>query len=190
MAAARTAQTRLTRASLIPQFPTRSGRLKDEVRLQALVSCAPHHRAEKHSLELTAIIGEVTKRLAEDRNDLGHLETELAVLVGERGPVTLRLVLLPFGRVRPYLDALSGERSPVAGPAYGATHPEAALADPIHDRRALAVVVGTARHRIGRCESCRARGQQQPGNSGCQDGAAGGEEVAAVEYGGGHVNSS
>src|SRR3954464_7185803 len=181
MAAARTAQTRLTRASLIPQFPTRSGRLKDEVRLQALVSCAPHHRAEKHSLELTAIIGEVTKRLAEDRNDLGHLETELAVLVGERGPVTLRLVLLPFGRGRPDLAALLGERSSVAGPAPRAAHPDPALADPIDDRRALLVVVGSTRHRRGRREACRACGQQEPGNPGCEGGAAGSEEVAAIE---------
>jgi hypothetical protein len=104
--------------------------------------------------------------------------------------MTLRLVLLPFGGVRPYLDALPGKRSPVACPAHRAAHPEATLADPIHDRRALAVVVGPARHRSGRCEAFRAGGQQEPGNPGRQDGAAGGEEVAAVEYDGGHVNSS
>ena len=34
------------------------------------------------------------------------------------------------------------------------------LADPIHDRRALAVVVGPARHRSGRCQAFRAGGQQ------------------------------
>ena len=55
--------------------------------------------------------------------------------------MTARLVLLAFGRVRPNLDALSGKRSPVSRAAYGATHPEATLADPIHDGRALAVVV-------------------------------------------------
>src|SRR5262245_447584 len=109
-------------------------------------------------------------RLAEDGNDLRHLETELAVLVGERGPMTLRLMLLSFGRVRPDLDALPGERSPIACAAYGAAHPEAALADAIHDRRALAVVVGPARHRRSRCQALRARGQQQPDNPGCQDG--------------------
>src|SRR5664279_4013531 len=97
-------------------------------------------------------------RLAEDGNDLRHLETERPVLVGERGAMTLRLVLLPFGRVRPDLDALPGKRSPVACAAYGATHPKATLADPIHDRRALAVVVGPARHRIGRREAFRAGG--------------------------------
>ncbi|MFK4582469.1 hypothetical protein ABIF83_005946 [Bradyrhizobium ottawaense] len=53
-------------------------------------------------------------RLAEDRNDLRHLEPELAVLVGERGAVALRLVLLAFGRVRPDLDTLPRERSAVA----------------------------------------------------------------------------
>src|SRR5262245_64315691 len=129
-------------------------------------------------------------RLAEDGNDLRHLKTERAVLVGERGAMALRLVFPPFGRVRPDLDALPGKRSPVAGAAHGATHPEATLADPIHDRCALAVVVRAAPHRIGRCEAFRAGGQQQPANSGCQDGAAGGEEVAAVEYDGGHANSS
>src|SRR5436190_100868 len=130
-------------------------------------------------------------RLSEDGNDLRHLETERSVLVGERGSMTLRFVLLPFGRVRPDLDTLSRERSPVACAAYGATHPEATLADPIHDRRALAVVVRPARHRIGRCDAFRADGQQQPGNPGCQDdGPASGQEVAAVEYDNGHVNSS
>ena len=53
-------------------------------------------------------------RLAEDGNDLRHLETEHPVLVGKRGAMTLRLVLLPFGGVRPNLDALpvSGVPSP------------------------------------------------------------------------------
>ena len=109
--------------------------------------------------------------------------------------MTLRLVLLPFGRVRPDLDALPGEWSPVAGAADGAAHPEAALADPVHDCRALAVVVRPARHRLGRCEAVRAGRQQESGNPacqnpGCQDGAADGEEVAAVEYDHGHVHSS
>src|SRR6187200_2931670 len=116
-------------------------------------------------------------RLAKDRNNLRHLKTERAVLVGERSPMTALVFLPPFGRVRPNLDALPGERSPVACAAYGATHPEATLADPIHDRRALAVVVGPARHRRGRREALRARGQQQPGHPGCQDGAASSEEV-------------
>ena len=34
------------------------------------------------------------------------------------------------------------------------------------------------------------RGQQKPGDPGCQDGAASGKEVAAIEDDGGHVNSS
>src|SRR5258705_13637565 len=126
-------------------------------------------------------------RLAKDGNNLRHLKTERPVLVGERGSMTLRLMLLSFGRVRPNLDALPGERSPVACAAYGATHPEATLADPIHGRRALAVVVGPARHRRGRGDALRARGQQEPGNPGCQDGAASGEEAAAGEKEGGHV---
>src|SRR5882757_2490856 len=76
----------------------RSDRLKDEVRLQAGLFCAPHHGTQKDGFEFTAVIGEVTMRLAEDGNDLRHLKTELAVLVGERSSMTLRLVLLPFGR--------------------------------------------------------------------------------------------
>src|SRR4051794_11192008 len=129
-------------------------------------------------------------RLAKDGNDLRHLKTERAVLVGERGSMTLRLMLLPFGRVRPNLDALPGHWSPVACAPYGATHPEATLADPLHDRRAFAVVVRPTRHRLGRCDALRARGQQKPGNPGCQDGATSGEEAAAVEHDSGHVKSS
>src|SRR5258708_6392399 len=135
MAPTRRAQIRATRANLIPLFPTRSGRLKDEVGLQALLFCAPHHGTEKDGFELTAVIGQMPMGLAEDGNDLRHLETDLTVLVGERGSMTLRLVLLPFGRVRPNLDALPGERSSVACAANGAAHPEATLADPIHNRR-------------------------------------------------------
>src|SRR6185295_8264097 len=99
---------------------------------QAGILCAPHHGTQKDRFEFTTVIGEVAMRLAKDGNNLRHLETERPVLVGERGPMTLRLVLLPFGRMRPDLDALPGERSPVACAAYGATHPEASLADPIH----------------------------------------------------------
>src|SRR3954464_9728543 len=106
------------------------------MRLQAGLFCAPHHRPQKHGFEFTAVIGEVTMRLAEDGNDLRHLEPELSVFVGERGAMTLRFVLLTFGGVRPDLDALPGERSPVAGAAHGAAHPEASLADPLHGRRA------------------------------------------------------
>src|SRR6478672_9524479 len=165
MAADSAAQIRSLRANLIPSFPTRSDRLKDEVRLQAGLFCAPHHGTEKDGFEFTTVIGKVAMRLAKDRNDLRHLETEHPVLVGERRPMTLRFVLLPFGRVRPNLDALPGERSPVACAAYGAAHPEATLADPIHGRRALAIIVGAARHRIGRCDALCAGGQQESGNS-------------------------
>src|SRR5438045_1472379 len=117
------------------------------MRLEAGVFGAAHHRTQKDGFEFAAVIGEMTMRLAEDRNDLRHLEPELAVLVGQRGAMALRLVLLAFGGVRPDLDALPGQRRAVAGAAHGAAHPEAALADPLHDRRALAIIVGPARHR-------------------------------------------
>src|SRR5690349_7536179 len=176
-AVARAAQIGTARANLIPSFLTRSGRLKDEVRFQAGLFRAPHYGTQKHCCELTAVVGEVTMRLAKDGNDLRHLETERPVLVGERGSMALRFVLLPFLRVRPNLDALPSERGPIACAAYGARHPEATLADPLHDRRALAVVVGPAQHRRRRCEALRAGGQQEPGNPRCQDGAAGSNEV-------------
>src|SRR5215475_14511948 len=119
MAITRALQIRAARADLIPAFPALSDRLQDEVRFQAGLLGALHHGTQEDRLELAAVIGEVAMRLAEDRNDLRHLETERSVLVGERGAVALRLVLLPFHRVRPDLDALSGERSPVAGAAHG-----------------------------------------------------------------------
>src|SRR6476660_5649106 len=108
MAAARAAQLRVALANLILLFPTRSGGLKDEVRLEAGLFCASHHGTQKDGLEFTAVIGEVTVRLAKDRNDLRHFERKLAVLVGKRAPMTLRLVLLPLGRVCQILDALPG----------------------------------------------------------------------------------
>src|SRR5258707_15188177 len=74
----------------IPSFATRSGRLKDEVRLQAGLFCAPHHGTQKDGFEFTTVIGEMTVRLAEDGNDLRHLKPERPVLVGERGSMTLR----------------------------------------------------------------------------------------------------
>src|SRR3954451_15984908 len=160
------------------------------MRLQALIFCAPHHRTEKDGFEFTAVVGEMAMRLAEDRNDLRHLETEPAVLVGERRAMALRLVFLPFRRVRPNLNALAAERCAVAGASHGAAHPEAAFADPIDDGRALAVIVRPARHRPGRCDTLRESGRQEPGNAGCQDGAAGGKKVATAEYQGRHVSSS
>src|SRR3954467_4712883 len=97
-----------------------SDRRKHEVRLEARLLGAAHHGTQEHGFELAAVIGEMAMRLAEDRNDLRHFETELAVLVGERGAMTLRLVLLAFGGVRPDLDALAGKRRPIAGTAHRA----------------------------------------------------------------------
>src|ERR1044072_7797574 len=104
MAAARAAQIRSFRANPIPLIRVRSGRLKHEGRFEAGFLGALHDRPQKDGFEFTAVIGEVTMRLAEDRDDLRHLETELAVLVGERGAMALRLVLLPLDRVGPALD--------------------------------------------------------------------------------------
>src|SRR3954463_3384808 len=98
MAAARAAQIRVTFANLVLMLPMSrrrcasgyvgSGRLKDEVRLEAGLFGAAHHGTQKDGFEFATVIGEMTMRLAEDRNDLRHLETEHPVLVGERGPMT------------------------------------------------------------------------------------------------------
>src|SRR3954454_399221 len=146
MAAATMAQIRVARADVIPML-ARSGWLQDEMRFQAGFLGALHHRPQEHGFEFTAVIGEVAMRLAKDRDDLRHLETEHAVLVGERRAMALRFMLLTFDRMRPDVDALPGQRRAVAGAAHGAGHPEAALADPLHDLRTLGVVVGSARHR-------------------------------------------
>src|SRR5579871_3798040 len=68
-------------------LPALSDRLQDEMRLQAGFLRAPHDGAKEHSLEFTAVIGEVPMRLTEDGNDLRHLEAELPILVRERGSV-------------------------------------------------------------------------------------------------------
>ncbi len=108
------------------------------MRLQAGFFRAPHHGTQKDGFEFAAVIGEMAVRLAKDGNDLRHLKTERPILIGERGSVTLRFMLLAFGRVCPNLNALPGERCPIAGAAHGARHPEPTLTDPIHDRRAFA----------------------------------------------------
>ena len=59
------------------------------MRLEALILCASHHRAQEHSLKLAAVIGEVAMRLAKNGNNLRHIETERAVLIGESGAMTL-----------------------------------------------------------------------------------------------------
>ena len=130
--------------------------------LQAGVFGAPHHRAQEDGPELAAVIGEMAMGLAKDGDDLRHFEAERPIPVDEGGAVTLRFMLLPFGRVRPNLNALPGHRSPIAGAAHGTRHPEPALADPIHDRRAFAIVVRPARHRGGRCEALRAGRDRNP----------------------------
>src|SRR5262245_39544023 len=160
------------------------------MRFKPGVSRARHQGTQKDGLESTAVIGEVTMRLAKGGNDLRHLETEHTVRVGERGPMTMRVSLVPFGRVRPDLNALPRERGSVAGAAHGACHPEAAATDPFHDRRVREVVVGTAPHRGSRCEALRMDGQQEGGNPCRYDGAATGEETTAVEHDASHVSSS
>ena len=64
------------------------------MRLQAGFLRAAHHGTQEDGFELAAVIGEMAMRLAEHGNDLRHLQTEFAVLVGERRAVALRLMLL------------------------------------------------------------------------------------------------
>jgi hypothetical protein len=69
------------------------------MRLQAGLFRAPHHGTQKDSFEFAAVVGEMAMRLAKDGNDLRHLKTKRPILIGERGPMALRFMLLPFGRV-------------------------------------------------------------------------------------------
>ncbi len=105
--------------------------------------------------------------------------------------MTARVRFLSFGCVRPDLDALACERSAVAGAADGARHPEAAAADLVYDRRALALVVGSAGIEGVGCKALRTGGQHKRGNPGCcHHGAASNEEPAAVEHDGRHGSTS
>ena len=79
--------------------------------------------------------------LAEGRDDLGHLEAEGTVGIGQGGAVALGIAFVSFGGVCPYLDALACEGRAIARAAHGARHPEAAAADAVDDGRAGAVVV-------------------------------------------------
>ena len=160
------------------------------MRLQAGIFGARHYGTQKDGFEVATVIGEVTMRLAKGGDDLRHLKTEHPVRVSERGPVTVRVSLVPFGGMRPDLDTLPRKRGPIARAASGARHPEAAATDPIHARRAREVVVGPALHRAGRREALRTGGQKQAGNPGHYNRAAGGEEATAAEQDGGPVDSS
>ena len=80
------------------------------MRLEAGVARAWHDWAEEHRVEVAAVIGEMTVRLAEGGHDLGHFEPELAVFIGERRAVAVRVAFVAFGGMGPDLDALTGER--------------------------------------------------------------------------------
>src|SRR6056297_3063259 len=96
--------------------PAGSGGLQDEMRLEAGVVRTWHHGAEEHRFEITAAIGEVAMRLAERGHDLWHFEPELAVFIGERRAVAVRVAFVAFGGMSPDLDALTGERTRPAQP--------------------------------------------------------------------------
>src|SRR5699024_4039159 len=105
---------------------------------------------------ILVVIGEMTTRLPERRDDLRHLEPKCSLRVRQRSPVALRVAFRAFGRVRPNLDALACKRCTVARATHGASHPETTATDPSHDRRAGAVIIGPAPHGGGRRKSLRA----------------------------------
>src|SRR5262245_48220482 len=125
----------------------------------------------------------MTVCLAEGRDDLRHLEAEGPVRVGERGSMALRVRLVSLGGMRPDLDALAREGRPVAGAAHGTAHPEAAAADPLHDRCTWPIVVGAARHRARWCQPSRIRGHNEAGHAGSEHRPAASEEATAIEKG-------
>jgi hypothetical protein len=126
-------------------------------------------------------------RLAEGRDNLRHFETEHSVRVRQRRPVAPLVTFVSFSRMRPDLDALTLERSAVSSAPHCARHPEATAADTVYDRGAGAVVVRPSLHRLGRCEAIRVSGYEQAGPSGCDEESSRGEDTAAIEQDGGHV---
>ena len=60
--------------------------------------------------------------------------------------MALRVALVPFGGVRPDLDALAGKWRTVARAPHSARHPETTTANPIYDWRTGAVIVGPTTH--------------------------------------------
>ena len=150
--------------------------------LEAAIAVRPHHvedvtrwaGAARAGMLLEADMAGTPVRLAEDRDDLRHLQPERAVRVGQRGTVAVRVLLVALGRVRPDLDAHAGERGAVARTPHAARHPEAAAANALDEWRAGPVVVGAAAHGRGRCEALRARRPEEAGGAGRQRRSGGG----------------
>ncbi|NKB29053.1 MAG: hypothetical protein GKR99_16475 [Rhodobacteraceae bacterium] len=97
-------------------------------------------------MEVTAVIREMAVRLAKGRNNLRHLKPEYTIRVCKRCTMAVRVTFVPFGRVCPYLDALTRKQSPIARATHGAGHPETTATDPVHDWRTRNVVVISAAH--------------------------------------------
>ena len=133
----------------------RLDRLKDEVRLQAGVPYAPHYGAKEDGLEVATVIGEMAMWLSEGGDDLRHFKAEHTIRVRKCGPVAVRVPLVSFCGVRPDLNALTRKRGAVTCAPYGARHPEAPTANPVHEQRTRAVVVGSVSHRACRCDARR-----------------------------------
>ena len=120
-------------------------------------------------------------RLAESRDDLRHLKPEHPICVSERGTMALRVTLVPFGRMRPDLNTLTGKRFAIACTAHSSRHPKTSATDPIYNRGAWTVVVGPASHRERGCKALCVCGDTKAGNSGRYNGAACSEEGTAGE---------
>ena len=77
--------------------------------MQGRIAETPHDRAQKHGFEIATVIGQMAVGLAESRDDLRHLQTELSVCVRQCRTVAVGVAFMPFGGVRPDLNTLLGK---------------------------------------------------------------------------------
>lgn len=162
--------------------PHRSGWLQYEMGAQARVARTCHDGPKEDGLEGVSFVCEVAMGLAEDRNNLRHLQPERTVWACEGCSVTVSIIFTPLCRMRPDLDAHAREWGAIARTAHGACHPEPPSANAGYDRGARNVIVGSAAHRRRRREALPMGWHNKAGTAGHQrgpaDGSAGGEKIA------------
>ncbi len=174
------AQTRTARAVGMVRRPSEVRPAPARNAPQARPLRALHHGAQEDGLEAAAVEARWPWGWPKIGHDLRHLEPEAAVLVGERGAVALRLMLLTFRRMRPDLDALARKRCSVAG---GARCPTS-RSRPCRCAarwRAGAIVVGAAAHGRRRREPDGLGWHEEARNAEGDERSAGRQKVAAVE---------
>lgn len=97
-----------------------SGGCQNEMCFQRGVAWAVHERAQENGFKVAAVISQMRMRLTKGRDDLRHLETEDAVLIGQGRAMAVGIAFMAFGCMGPDLDALTCQRRAVTGPSDGA----------------------------------------------------------------------